>query len=43
MKQRLAIDELIASNPNRERVDAFLAGRRFPLVEGQSATIVWRG
>ncbi len=43
MTQRLAIDELIASNPTREKVDAFLTSRRFPLIEGQSATIVWRG
>jgi enterochelin esterase-like enzyme len=43
MKQRLAIDELIASNPTRASVDAFLASRRFPLIEGPSATIVWRG
>ncbi len=43
MTQRLAIDELLAGAPTRERVDAFLAGGRFPLVEGASATFVWRG
>lgn len=43
MTKRLAIDHLLAHNPTRERVEAFLAGKRFPLVEGASATFVWRG
>ena len=29
--------------PGKEAVDAFLAGRSFPLVEGSSVTFVWRG
>ncbi len=43
MTQRLAIHELLTGTATRERVDAFLAAHRFPLVEGAHATIVWRG
>ena len=41
--QRLAIHELEASKPDRGKVDAWMAGRRFPIVEGGSATFVFRG
>ncbi len=40
---RLAIDELVASKPDHDGVTRFLEGRRFPIVEGTSVTIVWRG
>ncbi len=43
MRPRLAIDELIASKPDGAKVDAFLSNRRVPLVEGGSATFLWRG
>ncbi len=40
----LAIQELIASHPDAEKVKAFLAsGLRFPVVEGSSVTFVWAG
>jgi enterochelin esterase-like enzyme len=38
-----AITELAAGPRTREAVDAFLAGRSFPLVEGTLITFVWRG
>ncbi len=38
-----AIDALAAGPHTREAVDAFLAAHSFPLVEGSSITIVWRG
>jgi enterochelin esterase-like enzyme len=38
-----AIDVLAAGPHTREAVDAFLAAHSFPLVEGSSITIVWRG
>ena len=38
-----AIDALVAGPHTREAVDAFLAAHSFPLVEGSSITIVWRG
>ncbi len=41
---RLAIQDLIASGtPSSEAIDAFLEGKRFPLVEGSSVTFVYRG
>jgi enterochelin esterase-like enzyme len=43
MKARLAIEELIASKPDEQKARAFLAGRKFPIVEGSSVTIVWSG
>jgi enterochelin esterase family protein len=43
MTLRLAIEELLAEPVTPERIDAFLATGRFPRVEGQSATFVWRG
>ena len=39
----LAIQELIASGPDAAKVDAFLQGRSFPLIEGPHVTFVWRG
>jgi enterochelin esterase-like enzyme len=38
-----AIDELAAGAHTAEAVDAFLAGKSFPLVEGSSITFVYRG
>lgn len=39
-----AIHELLGAGDRAwEKVDAFLAGRSFPLVEGASVTFVWRG
>jgi enterochelin esterase-like enzyme len=38
-----AIDQLAAGPHTREAVDAFLAGKSFPIVEGSSITIVYRG
>jgi len=38
-----AIDTLIAGPHTREAVDAFLAGKSFPLAEGSSITFVYRG
>ncbi len=43
MKARLAIEELIASKPDEQKARAFLAGRKFPILEGSSVTIVWYG
>ena len=43
MSGRLAIDELLAAGPNGEKVTAFLAGRRMPIVEGSLVTFLWRG
>ncbi len=40
---RPAIEELLASNPDAAKVQAFLNGRRVPIVEGPSVTFVWRG
>lgn len=41
--QRLAIYELLQSQPDRAKVDAWMQGRRFPIVEGTNATFVYRG
>jgi enterochelin esterase-like enzyme len=41
--KRLAIHELEQSQPDAAKVDAWMAGRRFPIVEGESATFVFRG
>jgi enterochelin esterase-like enzyme len=38
-----AIQQFVASRPDGAAVDAFLAGRRLPLIEGESVTFVWRG
>ena len=38
-----AIQELLASEPDGAKVDAWMEGRTFPIVEGKSATFVWRG
>ncbi len=44
MSDRLAINKLMANRPvTPERVDAFLRGHSFPLVEGPSVTFVFRG
>jgi enterochelin esterase family protein len=40
---RLAIRELELSRPDRARVEKWMAGRRFPIVEGSSVTFVYRG
>jgi enterochelin esterase-like enzyme len=40
---RLAIQELVAARPDAGRVQAFLAGRRVPIVEGSSFTFLWQG
>lgn len=40
---RLAIHELEQSRPDRAKIDAWMAGRRFPIVEGSSVTFVYRG
>jgi enterochelin esterase-like enzyme len=40
---RLAIEELVASRPDQAGVEAFLAGRRVPVVEGTSVTFLWHG
>lgn len=40
---KLAIHELLASEPDGVKVDAWMKGKRFPYVEGSSATFVWRG
>jgi len=41
--QKLAIHELEAGEPTRARVDAWMAGRTFPVVEGPRVTFVFRG
>jgi len=39
-----AIQELLASGPTPEKVQAFLgSGKRFPIVEGSSVTFIWYG
>jgi enterochelin esterase-like enzyme len=40
---RLAIQDLLSSGPNPEKVQAFLVGKRFPIQEGSSVTFVWFG
>jgi enterochelin esterase family protein len=39
----LAIRALLDGHPDGRKVDEFLANRSFPLVEGTSVTVVWRG
>lgn len=39
----LAIEELLASQPDGARAQAFLSGRRVPIVEGPSVTFLWKG
>ena len=41
--QRLAVDALLASRPDAEKVEAFLSAHAFPLVEGTHVTFVWYG
>jgi len=43
MIRRLAIQELLASAPDSAKAHAFIAGKKFPLLEGTSATFVWLG
>ena len=43
MTKKLAIQTLIASHPDHGKIHAFLAGHRFPIVEGTSVTFVWLG
>ena len=40
---RLAIKELEDSKPSWDAVNAFIASHTFPLVEGPTVTVVWRG
>src|SRR5262245_38788283 len=40
---RPAIQTLLESSPDAEKVDAFLKGRAVPIVEGPSVTVLWRG
>jgi len=39
----LAIQELLASQPDAAKAQAFLGGRRVPIVEGPSVTFIWKG
>ncbi|MEW5849927.1 MAG: alpha/beta hydrolase-fold protein [Myxococcota bacterium] len=41
--QNLAIHQLEASKPDKAKVEAWMTGRRFPIVEGQRVTFVYRG
>lgn len=41
--RRLAIHELLATRPDPEAIAAWMEGKQFPLVEGPTATFVWRG
>ncbi|MCC6528037.1 MAG: enterochelin esterase [Polyangiaceae bacterium] len=43
MTQRLAIHTLVESRPDAAAIDAWMAGRRFPVVEGSRVTFVYRG
>ena len=43
MTARLAIDELLANQPDPLKAHAFLQGRTVPIVEGASVTFVWVG
>ena len=43
MRPQRAIDTLIAAWTDASKVQAFLATRKFPLVEGSSVTFVWLG
>jgi enterochelin esterase family protein len=38
-----AISELLAERPDNDKIDRWMGRREFPLVEGKSATFVWRG
>ncbi len=40
---RSAVQALLASHPDQARAQAFLAGRRIPVVEGSSVTFLWNG
>ena len=39
----LAIEAFLAADPNREKAEAFLKDREFPIVEGTQVTFVWYG
>lgn len=39
----LAIQSLLDGKADAEKVDAFMKGRSFPIVEGREVTVVWRG
>ncbi len=43
MKKRLAIETLLKAPTDPTRLRTFLAGRRFPVVEGNSVTFVYHG
>jgi enterochelin esterase family protein len=43
VKGKLAIQALLESNPDAAKVQAFLAGKKFPLIEDTCATFVWLG
>jgi enterochelin esterase-like enzyme len=38
-----SIEALLADGPSPDKVEAWLHGKSFPLVEGSAATFVWRG
>ncbi len=38
-----AVQRLLEERPDEAKIQAFLAGRQFPVVEGKFATFVWRG
>ncbi len=38
-----AIEELLAAGPSPEAIAAWMEGKRFPFVEGSSATFIYRG
>jgi enterochelin esterase-like enzyme len=40
---RPAIQTLLESRPDNVKIDAFLAARAIPIVEGPSVTFIWRG
>ncbi len=41
--KKLAIQTLIDQSPDQSQVDAWVDAHEFPIVEGPSATFVWRG
>ncbi len=43
MTTPLAVETFLASEPDAEKARAFVAGRKFPIVEGQSVTFAWVG
>ncbi len=39
----LKIDQLLKAGPTKSRIDAFIAENKFPIVQGEQATFVFRG